>query len=283
LRIFSIKRLFIQGPPITIRLLLLILASVVLMTVDHRQHHLNTVRNGISILVYPLQQLVDLPSAAAHWAHDNLVSRASLQEENQQLRARQLLLEVRLQKLLSLEAENTRLRELLNSTRKLGEQVLIGELLAVDHEPFRRRILINKGSQAGVFEGQPLLDAYGVLGQVTEVMPFTSHALLITDPNHAIPVQVNRNGLRAIALGTGEVNRLEIPHIPNNADIEVGDLLITSGLGRRFPPGYPVAIITEFEKNPDQPYASVVAEPVAHLERSREILLVSRQIEETPP
>jgi len=253
------------------------LTSVALMTMDHRQNHLDTIRAGLSLVVYPLQYLVDLPSAAGIWASENLTARATLQEENQQLRARQLLQEVRLQKLYALEAENTRLRELLNSASKVGEQVLIGELLAVDQDPFRRRVLLNKGSDAGVFEGQPLLDAYGVLGQVVEVTPFTSSALLITDPSHAIPVQVNRNGLRAIVLGTGEADRLEIPHIPNNADIQVGDLLITSGLGRRFPPGYPVATVIEFEKDPSLPYARVVAEPAAHLERSREVLLVSLQ------
>ncbi len=254
------------------------LASLALMTMDHRQHHLNTIRDGLSLAIYPLQYLVNLPSAAGNWASENLAARASLQEENEQLRARQLLQEMRLQKLYSLEAENTRLRELLNSSSKVGEQVLIGELLAVDQDPFRRRVLINKGSDAAVFEGQPLLDAYGVMGQVVQVTPFTSTALLITDPSHATPVQVNRNGLRAIALGTGEADRLEIPHIPNNADIQVGDLLITSGLGRRFPPGYPVATVIEFEKDPSQPYARVVAEPAAHLERSREVLLVSQKV-----
>lgn len=253
------------------------LASLALMTVDHRQHHLDTIRDGLSLVVYPLQYLVNLPSAAGNWASENMSARRTLLEENQQLRARQLLQEVRLQKLYALEAENTRLRELLNSSSKVGEQVLIGELLAVDQDPFRRRVLINKGANAGVFEGQPLLDAYGIMGQVVEVTPFTSSALLITDPSHAIPVQVNRNGLRAIALGTGEADRLEVPHIPNNADIQVGDLLIASGLGQRFPPDYPVATIIEFEKDPTQPYARVVAEPTGHLERSREVLLVSQQ------
>jgi len=256
------------------------LTSLALMTMDHRQNHLDTIRNGLSLVVYPLQYIVNLPSAAGQWVSENLAARQALIEENEQLRARQLLQEMRLQKLYSLETENARLRELLNSASKVGEQVLIGELLAVDQDPFRRRVLINKGTGAGVFEGQPLLDAYGVMGQVVQVTPFTSTALLITDPSHAIPVQVNRNGLRAIALGTGEANRLEIPHIPNNADLQIGDLLITSGLGRRFPPGYPVATIIEFEKDPSQPYARVVAEPAAQLERSREVLLVTQKAPE---
>jgi rod shape-determining protein MreC len=258
------------------------LASLVLKTVDHRQHHLNALRSGLSVVVYPLQVLVDLPSAAAHWASENLLTRSALQDENQRLRSRALLLEMRLQKFHALEAENTRLRELLNSTGKPGEQVLIAELLSVDQDPFRRRILLNKGSRDGVFNGQPLLDAHGVLGQVVETMPFSSQALLVTDPSHAIPVQFNRSGLRAIALGTGEVNRLEIPHIPNNADIQVGDLLVTSGLGQRFPPGYPVGTIVEFEKDPSQPFAHVIAEPAAHLERSREVVLIMRQETEEP-
>lgn len=253
------------------------------MVTDHRHDHLRNLRDGLALLVYPLQYLVDLPSATAHWAADNLLTRSALQDENQQLRARQLLLEVRLQKLHALEAENTRLRELMNSTSKLGEQVLISELMAVDQDPFRRRILLNKGSRAGVYEGQPLLDAQGVLGQIVKVMPYTSDALLLTDPNHAIPVQVNRNGLRAIALGTGEPNQLEIPHIPNNADLQVGDLLITSGLGQRFPPGYPVGTIIRFEKDPSQSYAHVIAEPAAQVERSREVLLVVRQNGEPSP
>lgn len=256
------------------------LTSLALMTMDHRQNHLDTIRDGLSLVVYPLQYIVNLPSAAGQWASENLAAHQTLVEENEQLRARQLLQEMRLQKLYSLETENARLRELLNSASKVGEQVLIGELLAVDQDPFRRRVLINKGAGAGVFEGQPLLDAYGVMGQVVQVTPFTSTALLITDPSHAIPVQVNRNGLRAIALGTGEANRLEIPHIPNNADLQVGDLLITSGLGRRFPPGYPVATIIEFGKDPSQPYARVVAEPAAQLERSREVLLVTQKAPE---
>lgn len=247
---------------------------------DHRQHHLDTIRNGLALVVYPLQYLVNLPSAAGHWASENFAARSSLLDDNEQLHTRQLLLDVRLQKLHALETENARLRELLNSSRKVGEQVLIAELLAVDQDPFRRRVLINKGATAGVVEGQPLLDAHGIMGQVTQVTPFTSTALLITDPSHAIPVQVNRNGLRAIALGTGEPDRLELPHLPNNADIQVGDLLITSGLGQRFPPGYPVAVVTEFERDASQPYARVFAAPAAQLERSREVLLVARKTAE---
>lgn len=249
-------------------------ASITLMTMDHRQHHLDTIRSGISLVIYPLQVLVNLPVDAGHWVSETLSTRNALLEENSELKQRQLLLEARLQKFQALQLENSRLRELLHSSQKIGERVLIGELLAVDQDPFQRQVWINKGSSDNIFKGQPLLDAYGVMGQVIQANPTTSVGMLLTDPNHAIPVQVNRNGLRAIALGIGQPGVLEIPHIPNNADIKVGDLLVTSGLGQRFPPGYPVATISAITIDPTQPYARVTAAPTAHLERSREVLMV---------
>lgn len=246
------------------------------MMVDHRQHNLESIRASASLLIYPLQYLVDLPVSITQWAGENFSSRESLLDDNQKLRIQQTLLLARLQKLAALKVENVRLRELLKSSKKVGESVLIGELLAVDLEPFTRQIIINKGGQDEVFLGQPLLDAGGIMGQIVHVGPFSSTAMLITDPNHAIPVHVNRNGLRAIVVGTGATDLLEIPYLPNSADIEIGDLLTSSGLGGRFPPDYPVAEVTAVHKDPSQPYAVVYAKPAANLERSREVLLVWR-------
>lgn len=231
-------------------------------------------RDTFSVVTYPLQQLVNLPRTVGGWFEENLATRHALQAENTSLRAQNLLLNVRLQKLATLESENMRLRELLDSSFKINERVLIAELLAVDLDPFTRRIIINKGSRSGVVEGQTLVDAHGVIGQTVHVGPFSSTAMLITDPSHAVPIQVNRNGLRAILVGTGEPDRLELMHVPNTADIEVGDLLVTSGLGGRFPPGYPVARVTTFLPDPRERFAQVYAEPTASLEQSREILLV---------
>jgi rod shape-determining protein MreC len=152
--------------------------------------------------------------------------------------------------------------------------VLIAELIAVEQDPFRQQVLINKGKTSEVFVGQPVVDANAVVGQVTYITPFSASVLLITDALHALPVQVHRNGLRTIALGTGLINRLELPHLPNNADIKVGDLLTTSGLGGGFPPGYPVAKVIEVRHEPGRPFASVYAETIAHLDRIREVLLV---------
>lgn len=250
------------------------IAALVLMTLDHRQHHLESIRGAILLTLTPLQYVANLPFAVGNWASDALATRYQLQQENRQLKQSQLEQAYKLQKLDSLETENRRLRALLQSAERSWERVLIAELLAVDFDPFTRQVLLNKGSVDDVFEGHPLLDAEGVMGQVTHVSPLNSVAMLITDPSHAIPVQVNRNGLRAIALGTGDPHSLEIPHIPNSTDIVVGDLLVTSGLGRRFPAGYPVAEIIEVERRPTDAYARVTARPLAKLERRREVLLV---------
>ena len=244
------------------------------MVVDHRQHHVETIRKAISVLIYPIQYLVNLPVSIGEWMSESVSSRENLHDENERLRMQQLLFKAQLQKLAALQVENVRLRELLQSSKKVGENVLIAELLRVDMDPFSRQIVINKGTNDNVYLGQPVLDAEGIMGQVVHAGPFASTVMLITDPNHAIPVHVNRNGLRAIAVGTGAPDVLEIPYLPNSADIVVGDLLTSSGLGGRFPRDYPVARITQVTINPTQSYATVTAEPIALLERSREVLLV---------
>lgn len=254
--------------------MILAFVSAALMAVDHRQNYLEDLRGGISVLVYPLQYLVNLPVSASSWIDENLSSRETLLEENSRLKMQHTLFKAKLLKLNAIKAENLRLRELLQSSKKVGEQVLIGELLAVDLEPFTRQVVINKGSRDGVYLGQPLIEADGVMGQIVHLGPLSSTAMLITDANHATPVQVNRNGLRAIAVGTGAPDRLTIPYLPISTDIVEGDLLVSSGLGGRFPPDYPVAVVSKVEKNPTQPYAVIHVVPTAKLERSREVLLV---------
>ena len=248
--------------------------SLALMFVDQREHHLEGIRSTLSVALSPLSFLVNLPRSISEWAAESLASRSELQQTNLRLRKDNLLLKVKQQKMDALEAENMRLRNLLDSSFKIGDRVLIAELVAVDLDPYRQQVLINKGTSSGVYEGQAVLDANAVMGQVTHVNPLTATVLLITDARHALPVQVNRNGLRTVALGTGRVNALELPHLPNNADISVGDLLITSGLGGHFPPGYPVAKVTSVVREPGQPFAAVEARPMAHLDRTREALLV---------
>ncbi|MCG8428624.1 MAG: rod shape-determining protein MreC [Chromatiales bacterium] len=248
--------------------------SLTLMVVDHRQHHLETVRAFLSVLVSPLHYIADLPLSATNWLTNTFASHNRLLNENRELRKENILLQAQQQKLAALEAENMRLRDLLESSFKIGDRVLVSELIAVDLDPFKQQVLINKGSSSGIYQGQPVLDANAVMGQVIHVNRFTSTVLLLTDSSHALPVQVNRNGLRTVAMGTGKIGELELPHLPNNADIQVGDLLVTSGLGGRFPPGYPVAEITSVKTEPGQHFAHVTARPTAHLDRTREALLV---------
>jgi rod shape-determining protein MreC len=244
------------------------------MTIDHRQHHLDALRSSISVGLYPIQFLIDLPSTAGNWLKESFSSRRTLQEENARLHSQHLLLQARLQKFEALEAENLRLRELLDSSFKASDRVLIAELMSVDLDPYRHEVLLNKGTTHKAYVGQPLLDAFGVMGQIVETTPYTSTAMLITDPAHAIPVQVNRNGLRSIVVGTGSLQELSLPYIPNSADIHAGDLLITSGLGGRFPPGYPVAEVVNVTVDPGHAFAQITAHPLSHLDRSREVLLV---------
>jgi rod shape-determining protein MreC len=248
--------------------------SITLMVLDHRYNHLESLRSALSVLLYPIQYLAGLPVLLSESASNTIISHNQMKAQRDKLYEENLLLRARLQKFEALEAENMRLRGLLDSSFKVGDRVLIAELIAVEQDLFRQVVLINKGSTSGLFEGQPVLDANAVVGQVTHINPFSANVLLITDASHALPVQVNRNGLRTIALGTGLINRLELPHLPNNADIQVGDLLVTSGLGGGFPPGYPVAEVVEVNREPGQPFASVIAQTTAHLDRIREVLLV---------
>jgi len=266
--------LFLRGPSAFVRVVVAVVLSVVLMTVDHRTGSLSAARGVLATLLYPIQYLVDLPIRTGTWVAEIAATRRDLIAENRRLRLQSLRARARLEKLAELESENRRLRGLLRSSAKVGEQVLIAELLAVDLDPFSRRVVLDKGARDGVQLGQSLIDSNGIMGQIVQVGPFSSSALLITDPSHALPVQVNRTGLRAVAVGAGPSNTLELEHVPNNADVRVGDLLITSGLGGRFPAGYPVGRISLVERDRGQPFARIVVEPSARLERNREVLLV---------
>jgi len=267
--------LFLQGPSVTFRTILLVIASIVIMVADHRWQTLETVRGGIeSYVVYPLRYTINLPSRLVGWWDESLSSHEQLQTENKKLQEQQLRAQVSLQKLSVLEKENDRLRKMLSAQPKVGEMVLIAEILSIDLDPYKQQVILNKGRNKDVYIGQPIIDAWGVMGQVVHLGAYSSTALLISDPSHAIPVQVNRSGLRSTAFGTGNSQLLELRYIPHNADLEIGDVINTSGMGGRFPPNYPVGRIISIERPAGESFATVLAEPVAHLDRSREVLLV---------
>jgi len=208
-------------------------------------------------------------------------SQALLLDENKRLHEEALLLQAKLLKFAALEQENLRLRGLLDTSFKLNEQVKIAELLSVNVVPYEHVVVVNKGSRFGVYPGQPVMDGHGVVGQVLRVTPYNAEIIMITDPNHAIPVQVNRNGVRTIAQGTGQIDRLSLPYLSGNTDIQPGDLLVTSGLGGVFPQGYPVATVVALGP-PGNPTAKLGAVPVATLDRNRELLLVWNNPEPIP-
>lgn len=254
--------------------MIVVLLSVFLLAADQYSDKLKPVRNLLSVLVYPIQYVVDFPSYFMNNLLGSVDSYDALLRENKALKQQQLINDSRLLKFAALEKENIRLRSLLDSSFKLGEQVLIAEMLAVNLAPYEHVVVVNKGNRFGVHVGQPVLDAKGVVGQVTKALPLTAEVILITDPNHAIPVQVNRNGLHTIAIGSGQLNKLSLPFLPNNADIKPGDLLITSGLGGVFPQGYPVATVESFVEQPDKPFAVIQAKPAAALNTNGELLIV---------
>ena len=272
------QTLFVRGPSVTIRMIVLVIASVTLMTVDHRWKSVEMVRSAISTMLYPLQYTIDLPIRLFYWADESLSSRQLLLEKNRDFEARHLENRVQLQKLDIIEKENERLRKLLSAIPKTTERLLISEILNVDNDPYRQLIVLNKGSNSEVYLGQPIIDALGIMGQIVHVGPISSSAMLITDASHAIPVQINRTGLRTIAFGSGKTDQLNLRHLPHSVDIKVGDLLITSGLGGVFPPNFPVAIISKVEHPAGEPFTVVEAKPHAQLDTSREVLLVWRNV-----
>lgn len=245
------------------------------MFADSRFDYLSRVRYYTGVAVAPLHYVAGLPMRALEGMRGTFRSRDELAAENAALREELLLQQYQLQKLDYLTAENDRLNALLKASAIVAEEVVRVQLIGASPDPFSKRILINKGSSEGVHVGQAVIDAFGLMGQVVEVQPQASWVLLISDPQHGTPVQVNRNGVRAIAYGTRDnFHQLTLTDVPNNADIREGDELVTSGLGQRFPAGYPVGVITSIYHDPGKPFADVIATPAAQIDRSRNLLLV---------
>lgn len=248
--------------------------SILLLVVDHRDNHLDTVRKAIGATVYPLRVVVDAPVSTWRWISETTTSRSELQSENDRLNIERLLTRARLQQFAALEAENSRLLAMLDATKRVRNQVRVAKIMSVSSNPFQHVLVIDKGSRDGVYNGQAMIDDQGVVGQIVETGLLSSQGILISDPDHALHVELNRNGLRTVALGTGKYDLLNLPFLTNNADIQVDDLLVTSGLGGAFPAGYPVAIVTLVIRNPQEPFAEISARPVAALNQVRELMLI---------
>ncbi|MFZ9085365.1 MAG: rod shape-determining protein MreC [Steroidobacteraceae bacterium] len=267
------RPLLVSGPSLAARLFMLVIVSGILMIADHRAGYLDALRSTLMAGLYPLQRSVDAPFSAARWLSGGLATHSMLRRENGRLAEENRELRLRQMRLDALERENARLREASQTTARVIDRYLVAELVRVEMDRLRHRVLVNRGSTDGVYVGQPALDAQGVFGQVTRVGPVSAEVIMISDPAHALPVAINRTGMRTIAYGRGTLERIELPFLPGNADIEPGDLVVTSGLGGVFPPGYPVGEVEELLKEPGEQGLRVTVRPLARLSSDPEVLL----------
>lgn len=256
------------------RFFVLALVCIIVMFADMRTSFLEPARLGLGVVVTPIQFVAGIPGRLADLFDLWLQSEESVKAVYDQVVDENARLRFRLQRMQALEMENRDLRRILSAPQRGDTRMLVGEMIEVSLDPYKQRILVNRGATDGLYVGQPVFDPDGLLGQVSEVMPFTAAVTLITDPGHALPVQVTRHGLRVIATGTGQRDRLRIEHLTPNDDIEKGDRLVTSGLGGRFPAGYPVGRVTEVVEDAGEPFLKVTARPIAHIGNNKHVLLV---------
>lgn len=252
------------------------LLAIVLMVLDRRGGWLTHVRYYLSAAAYPLQLVVSSPAQAWNWSQESLTARESLQAQNAALRQRDRELSLQVMRFAALQRENADLRGLRAALPAVADHWMAAEVISTDMDPtgLRQRLVINRGAHNGVFRGQAVMDSYGVLGQTTRVGPWSSEVILITDPEHAIPVANERTGVHTIASGTGDPDSLTLRYLPGNADVKTGDLLITSGLGGVFPEGYPVARVAAVRRDAADPLPQFRATPLAHLTALHEVMLV---------
>ncbi|MEH6560090.1 MAG: rod shape-determining protein MreC [Marinobacter sp.] len=274
--------MFVQGPVPGLRLLLVIIVSAALIVADQQFDRVTPVRSTLATGLTPVYWLGNAPNQFSGWVAGLFTTREDVKQENEGLKARLLILERRALKYAALASENNELRRLMNSSELLDDRVIVSEVVGVSPDPYSHEVIINKGRSDGLQVGQAVLDAHGLMGQVVQTSQITSRVLLVSDSSHAVPVEVVRNGLRAILLGTGDSGTLDLVHVPDTADIREGDLLVSSGLGGRFPRGYPVAEVSLINKEPGEPFVSIQARPKAQLNQSRLVLVVFSPKGESP-
>ncbi|HEY3808535.1 MAG TPA: rod shape-determining protein MreC [Steroidobacteraceae bacterium] len=269
------RPLYGRGPSPGLRFTVYAILSVVLMYYDQHGHWEQRLRYALEAAAYPVQIAVNSPAAAWHSLTETFRSRQLLRAENEQLRAHERELELRLMREDALEQENAQLRGLHDTLPPpLIKHALLAEIISVETDPLRQRVVINKGAHEGVVLNQAVVDGNGILGQVARLGPWSAEIILVTDPEHAIPVEITRNSLRSIAVGSGNSGELSLPYLAINSDVKSGDLLVSSGLGGVFPAGLPVARITGVRRENNQLLAQVRAQPLANIDTDREVMLL---------
>jgi len=266
----------------TLRLLTYLALAVALLVLDHRGGWLTRIRAQANVAVQPLWWLAGLPARLGDSVRDDAVTRSMLAEDNRRLRNALLVSGARQARLQVAAAENARLRGLLGAAERGGLDVQLAPILDIDLDPTRQRLILDAGRRDGVRLGQSVIDAGGLIGQIIEVTPATATVLLITDPDHAVPVLVGRNGVRLVAYGKGRSDQLELPNIPLSADVKVGDAIITSGLGGRFPPGFPVGNVASLRPDDSRAFLVAALDPAARLDRGRDVLLLQQSRDDQP-
>lgn len=270
----------------TARLMAYALLSTILMVLDYRGGYLAEVRGRAAVLVEPLLLAVEAPFAFGRRLGEELRSRHELQDRLALLEHEVRSHDAALMMLDEYERENAELRRLLEASRRIEVNFRAAELMNIDLNPYSHRVLINRGRRDGLEEGQPVIDAVGVIGQVDRVARNSAQVILISDPDHALPVRVRRTDLRTVAYGSGQINALRLTDLPMNVDLEPGDVLITSGLGGLFPPGLPVAEVRTVTRRSGEPFARAEARPLGRLDRARHVLVVAvdtEPVEREPP
>lgn len=266
---------FNRGPSPLARLAFFVVLSIAVMAADARFNQLAWLRQTLAVLAHPLQLLANSPAVLAQRSGEFFVTQTQLAGENARLRQQHLENAAQLLRYQSLQAENAYLRKLFNAQQTLNESAILAEVLYAGRDPFTRRIVVDKGSNHGVKAGQAAIDEVGLVGQVTRIYPLSSEITLLSDKGQAVPVEVVRNGLRAIAFGHGEGNTLDLVYMPVNVEIENGDTLVTSGIDGTYPRGLPVAVVSKIERNAAYPFARITCTPSAGIDRHKQLLIIA--------
>jgi rod shape-determining protein MreC len=268
-------RFFNRGPSVVARLVFFSVLSLLLLFVDARYQYLESTRKVLAIMIYPLQRLTALPGETVGQIAVYFETQEKLLADNLQLRQQQNEDAARLLQMQVIQAENAQLRTLLELKQRVDYPMQMAEIMYVERDIFKRKLFIDKGAQANVLPGQVVVDNAGVVGQVTRVYPWLSEVTLVTDKDHAVPIQILRNGLRAVVFGSGDINEMALRYMPVSTDIVVGDMLVTSGIDGTYPPDLPVAQVTRIERDPAFPFARITCAPLAGVDRHRSLLIVS--------